>query len=532
MKNISAVCSIMFFYTSVFSQIDRIDISIINTSSFTESENSVFISPLDKNIVLNANNRIDLSFSLQQVDAFVSTDGGQTWSLPVTLFTSQADPAAAIGRNGYKYVLFVKGTLDLGIAIHNGTSWNTNSLPSSGNISCTDKVHLWIDNRLYKKDGASNSANEGNLYVASGIQDIIFFRSLNDGQTWTPACSIPLVCSSCQVISGSSVTDKLGVNLQTGPSSEVYAYWAERNGIPGYETSIQFNQSTDAGQTWSSTPTIAINNIRGIYSPPTLPGKSMRVKSFPSMTVNQQNGYIFIVWANQREPCGLNNPPGCNDPSPCISDADIYMIRSTDGGISWDNPIRVNQDLINNCMDQWFPWITCDEASGALVCSYYGSQDCISGNNDCANTYVAISYDQGNTWTETKISDVELGGDVQTYWGSTYVGDYIGVDVSHGKAIPTWTDDRTGTLLTYTNPFDVPCPQDLNLIYGDYFITDEKSGTSFTYDAAYSTRNTLTVCSSASNYKIYSGAKALMTAGNEIVIIPKEHEFKENSSWK
>ena len=92
--------------------------------------------------------------------------------------------------------------------------------------------------------------------------------------------------------------------------------------------------STDGGATYAPA-TRVVNNIKGIRNSAT--SKNQRVNSFPSMAVDisggPNNGDIYIVWTN----IGV---PGTNTGS----DRDIYMARSTDGGSTWDTPVRVNQD--------------------------------------------------------------------------------------------------------------------------------------------------------------------------------------------
>jgi len=91
---------IFLFFPSILLAQDVTDVVILSTSSYTESENSVFINPLDNNDVLNSNNRINNSFTTLDVDAFTSTNGGSSWSNQNTLSSSLADPAVVIDRNG------------------------------------------------------------------------------------------------------------------------------------------------------------------------------------------------------------------------------------------------------------------------------------------------------------------------------------------------------------------------------------------------------------------------------------------------
>jgi len=149
-----------------------------------------------------------------------------------------------------------------------------------------------------------------------------------------------------------------------------------------------------------------------------------------------------------------------------------------------------------------------------LVVEYYDSRNFPA--DDRAETFVSISYDDGNTWTDYQISDV--GQDWSGLSYSTPGMDYIQVDVYHGLALPVWSDNRAsagGDFRAYTNPFEIPCPQNLDLIYGNYDIFDQGA---FTYDAAYSAVTSINVAGGGSTYKVNQGAEVLMTAGDEIVL--------------
>ena len=483
---------------------------------FYHSENSVFISPVNLDVVLNSNNfhkffldTICGSFppiagiTPQGVSAQNSIDGGQIWSgLIGDLNNSIGDPTVAIGRNGRMYIGYVNIDICNVDAIQvswsdDGITWNE-VLVYKDTGKFQDKPHLWIDNRQFKQDGTLNP-DSGNLYIAwtdwsPPTERVLISRSTDDGLTWSSAIEISAGVSALEA--------NEGVNVQTGPNGEVYVCWAVYDNFPssgGDAIAIGFTKSLDGGITWTTAQRI-IFNIEGIDSwqgsPPSElgGGKDMRVNSFPVMTANQQNGEIYIVWTNRGEP--FNN----------TGDPDIYIIKSTNQGNTWDSdsldPVRVNQDPIGNGKDQWFPWIACDETSGALVVIYYDSRN----DNTRAETFVSISYDGGATWEDHLISDVNWSGQAFVI---NYAGDYIGIDVSHGRAVPVWSaeDPVNGNMLAYTQPFDVPCPADLILC--NAIITNE---------AAYNVTNNITVGGTGCEYIIRNTANVKMEAGNEIVI--------------
>jgi hypothetical protein len=428
---------------------DSPDVRVGVSSTLTQSENSIAVNPLNNLKVLNSNNSSDYPVSnIFGASGYMSSDGGLTWtgSPNGTGGNNSGDPAVAIDLTGRYYNNYI------GADDGNGNAWSTNEgatwtnvqvtpVPGSGGLA--DKNHMTVDN-------SPTSPYAGYLYAAwsdfgaTPDNQIAISRSTNGGLTWSAKTQI-----STAINAGSH---NQGVNIQTGPNGEVYVIWAVYDAWPAAETAIGFAKSTNGGASWQ-TAVRAITNIKGIRSQATggglLGGKDQRTASFPSMAVNQQNGNIFVVWAN----IGV---PGTNTGT----ERDVYMARSTDGGATFGTAIRVNQDVLNNGKDQWFPWIACDPVSGALVVAFYDSRDFTA--NDQAATYCAVSYDSGTTWEDFRVSDASWSGDGSgTGFSSNYAGDYIGIAIRNGRAYPVWTDLRspgTSQLQTWVSPFLVYPP--------------------------------------------------------------------------
>jgi hypothetical protein len=120
--------------------------------------------------------------------------------------------------------------------------------------------------------------------------------------------------------------------------------------------------------------------------------------------------------------------------------------RSTDGGLTWSDGIRVNQDSAGNGKYQVFPAIRVDEASNINVV-YYDSRN--TPTNDSVEVFIARSGDGGNTWTDVLVSDHKSRPK------AGYQGDYIGITSSNGKIWPVWMDDFTGVQQAWTVGVDV-----------------------------------------------------------------------------
>lgn len=401
----------------------------VTTENSTQSENSIFVDPNDPDHVLNSNNSTQNPVgSLYGANYFFSYDFGLTWdgSVQGAGGSNSGDPSACIGLSGRQYVGFINSAGGMSISYSDdGTSW-TPKVCGSGSL---DKNHMTVDN-------SPTSPFEGNVYHAwvsfsgANSDDIEIVRSTNDGVSYSSAINI-----SSAVNAGSH---NQGVNVQTGPNGEVYAIWSVYDGWPTDETALGFARSLDGGVTYEPAERI-ITNIRGIRTSTT--SKNHRVNSFPSMAVDiSGDGTIYAVWAN----IGV---PGVN----AGSDIDVYMIKSSDQGETWSDPIRVNQDPAGLGKEHYFPWITCDPETGALSVVFYDDRNVAS--NKC-EVFCANSFDGGESWEDFRVSDVDFTPAPISGLAGGYMGDYLGISARGGKVYPAWTDNRSGHAMTYTSPYE------------------------------------------------------------------------------
>ncbi len=468
---------------------DGPDVLLIGGGTTTQSENSVFVDPNNNQTALVSNNST-LGSSVQGTNALFSFDGGATWTGGTggAGGNNSGDPAAAISLGGTSYIGHIAPGFKQGVSISNdnGATWSVSSVSAAAGF--LDKNHLWVDN-------SSVSAFQGNVYSSwtnfggAANNQIEISRSTNNGTTWSAPLNI-----SAGVAAGSH---NQGVNIQTGPNGEVYAVWAIYDSWPARENAIGFAVSNDGGVTYGA-PTRIHNNIQGVRWQPGFPianphGKNMRSNSFPGMAVDisggPNNGNIYVVWANVGIP-GINTG----------TDVSIYMMTSTDGGVTWSTPVKVNTDPAGNV--QYFPWITCDPVNGNLSVIFYDDRNV--GGTD-VEAWVADSTDGGLTWSDFRVSDVSFTPAPIPGLAGGYMGDYLGISANSGNVYPVWTDNRTGTVLTYTSPYTLAgCVNNLVI------TTDVLSGSVDNQEAL----NTIT----ASN-TVFSGGQAVYHAGDEVLLV-------------
>jgi len=418
---------------------DSPDVPVDEPGTSFQSENSIFVSPIDNSYVMNSNNSTTVGLDIYGANFFYSDNMGAEWNGTEQGVggDNSGDPATAIGLDGRMYVGFIHNNRGQGVSYSedNGITWTSvvaGDPPPVGSNNLLDKNHLWIDN-------SPTSPYVGNVYDAwtpfgnDNNRNIELVYSNNGGISY----STPINISSGVNTGGLNQ----GVNLQTGPNGEVYAVWSIYDLSNADESAIGMAKSIDGGQSFAPAYRI-IDNIRGIRKTGVL--KNMRVNSFPVMAVDISegvfNGNIYVVWSNIGTP---NVNTGTN--------VSIYMIKSEDGGTNWSLPIRVNQGVFQEGKESYQPWITCDPVTGTLSVVFYDDRNVSSQQ---VETWVANSYDAGETWEDFRISDVAFTPSGIPNMAANYMGDYLGISARGGKVYPVWTDNREGTFMSYVSPFE------------------------------------------------------------------------------
>jgi hypothetical protein len=204
-----------------------------------------------------------------------------------------------------------------------------------------------------------------------------------------------------------------------GLEGEIYVMWIDYS-----ESSLMLSASYDYGISW---PIFAepIMNVEPI--PVYLGDNEYRTSTIPSFAVDRSqantSGNLYIVWNDYR-----------------FGNSDILLTMSKDGGSSWSEPIRVNDDPDNSPADQFFPWIDVSPKGDIHVIFYDKREDT---DNYLLNVYYTHSIDGKNFDKNWKITS-NSSDPVHSYHqsGSVFIGDYIGIDSSENYTYAIWADTR------------------------------------------------------------------------------------------
>lgn len=379
--------------------------NITITTLNNPNEPSIFIDPKNPNRIMAANN-ID--------DFYTSTDGGFSWQwgdLDSELGV-WGDPCIITDTAGNFYFFHLSNP-PLGEWIDRIVCQRTNDL---GNTWTAGSGIGHIPGKVQDKEWAVVNPSNNEIYVTWSQFDhygsenpadssiIRFSKSTDMGDTWSEAVRLSETAGDC-IDSDNTVE---GAVPTVGPEGQIYVSWAGPAGI-------MFDRSTDGGNTWLENDIFVADQV-GSWDQP-IPG-IYRCNGLPITDCDRSNGpYRGTIYVNY------------SDQQNGMDDTDIWLTKSTDGGNTWSNPVRVNDDLPGR--QQFLPWMTVDQSTGKIWFVFYDRRN----HTDLAtDVFMAVSEDGGNTFKNFKVSE-EPFIPVQTL----FFGDYNNISATNDMIRPIWT---------------------------------------------------------------------------------------------
>lgn len=401
---------------------------------YSPNEPTIMMDPNDTDILVAATNLNTY---------YYSSDGGQTWKINKlsSPYGVWGDPVLDVDEEGNFYFFHLSNPpygegnfIDRIVCQKSndqGKNWTEGTYTGLNGNKVQDKHWSVIDR---KTNHIYITWTQFDKYQSTDpdCQSIILFSKSSDGgETW----SVPNRVSSTPGDCRDDDNTVEGAVPAVGPDGEIYVAWAGPNGLV-------FNRSLDQGETWLSED-VKIEDIpRGWnYEIPGI----YRANGFPvtkcDLSGGPNHGTIYINWSDKRNGW---------------SDTDIWLVKSTDGGDTWSEAIRVNND--DSKRHQFFTWMDIDQTNGKLSFVFYDRRN---HEGNATDVYFAHSEDGGKSFLNKKISNSSFTPDRNIFFG-----DYTNI-VAHNNIIrPIWTRLQDGQLSIWTEL----TPLELNQIVG---IEDE-----------------------------------------------------------
>ncbi|MEZ4648181.1 MAG: T9SS type A sorting domain-containing protein [Candidatus Eisenbacteria bacterium] len=404
------------------------------------NEPSIAVDPTNPDKMVIGWRQFDtITSNFRQAGYGYTTDGGLNWTFPGVIEPGvfRSDPVLDSDSDGNFYYnsLTLSGG-DYLCSVYRSDEpdapWDFGT-PARGG----DKQWMVIDK--------SGGAGDGNIYAYwngfySSCPPGFFTRSTNGGDSY----------ENCTLIPDDPYWGTLNVS-SNGTLYTVGAYFDDF--IVGRSSNAQFGGSI----TWEQSNVVSLGGSVQVGTGPNPEGLLGQacVSTLPGS--GPGNETVFVL-------CSVD-PPGA-DP------LDVKFARSTDGGVTWGSPVRINDDTGSNW--QWFGtmsvspsgridviWLDTRDNPGTLMSSLYYSSSEDGGVTWSANERLSTAFDPQLGWPQqAKMGDyfhmVSDDSGFRLAWTATFNGEE---DVYFGRMLLSTTDVAEGTpqpmvlLRSTPNPF-------------------------------------------------------------------------------
>src|SRR5437588_5365000 len=366
--------------------------------------------------------------------ASVSTDGGNTF----TRLTTAGGQSPFSNTFGGPVILYNKpsGTWFTVWSDGNGCTLGgyksaTPEDPNSWTHFCID-INAENDRQSGWADNNPSSPFFGRMYISwndfsQPNANIFVTFSTDDGVTWhSPimASTVPNFIRNVQITGDFATGDVYIAGMNEGGG-----------GFPHNDTNYIF-RSTDGGDTWTNS-----------YIGTPFPGPGVTAVGYFACMFPDGGGY----WRHE----GWGQPAAFNNIVHLVyaqhgtgaDPGDVYYIRSTDSGVTFSAPFKLNTD--STTRPQWQPNISVSDA-GTLFAMWYDAREsasCTKGNPavPCYRMFARKSNDNGVSWLpDDTFSDVvsPLPGNSDPNIQPTYAGDYDYGSAILTRHVTSWDDGR------------------------------------------------------------------------------------------
>jgi hypothetical protein len=382
--------------------------------------------------------------------AGVTFDGGKSWqnlAIPgITQCTGGTQPFAfdpwlSFGPNGSLYSLGIaegfRGNLPLLLV----------SKSTDGGLTWTSPTQINTIHTSYQDDKPSITADPTNpsyVYATwvrlSGYSfqngaETMFARSTDGGQTWQPE----------QAIHQAPGTDfNWGNQIVVLPDGTLIDAFTE-GGINGNnQVALTLLRSTDHGQTWSAAiqavvqEPLVVPNSRPPNGLVTDPNTGQGIEAHPmfdSFAVDPNTGSLYAVWIDGR----FSN----------FQYDSIALSMSSDGGLTWSQPIQVNQtpnSVPPIDRQAWNPTVAM-AADGTVAVSYYDFRNNTGAGGALTDYWMAFCRPSASApatnsanWGEVRLTNTSFNLEQAParFAGDFFLGDYEGLKAVGNDFVAVW----------------------------------------------------------------------------------------------
>ena len=410
----------------------------------------------------------------------VTFDAGATWTRVAPrytvcsggTFTRASDPWVDFSPDGVAWQIAL---------VSSGASFTASSINAVVVSRSTDGGITWSEPATLIRDEGATFFNDKETLTADPVDPryvyavwdrlqsntsgpTYFTRTTDGGATWEPARAIHDPGAGEQTIGNliRVLPDGALVNLYTHIKGGSEDEGEEGEKEAPDDASLEVLRSTDRGATWSGPYHVAAYQPAGAKDPTT---KAPIRDGTPIATLAAAgDGTLYVVWQDARLSADVERD-------------DILLARSTDGGVTWSTPVRVNRVAGQSA---FAPQVHV-APDGTIGVTYFDLRSDTSDPATLPTDYWLARSQDGVTWTETHLAGpFDLLG--APFAGGYFLGDYMGLASAAGEFVALHAR-TTGNPANRTDVFIARTATDLPGLV--YVAADAKSARA---DAAFRAR--------------------------------------------
>ncbi len=404
------------------------------------------------------------SKTLGTIALYFSEDAGASWTYRCAPWPSSltggiagatkfigSDPSMAFDSfgNAYAAYMLISATENdslASIVVARSTDSGQTWVPwgTAASWGSNDKVMMAIDTKVFTN----------RVYLIwsrdAGAGDLTRIAWSENGTSWHTDSFAP----------NQENDDQLGGHLAIGDDGKVYAMWNSVTSTNGGDR-VWFSKSTDGGDAWSNPVNVYSVSMSSYPNTDLVPHPAAQnvrgINPFPTVAISNSSVFknrLYVTYCDGHQ-------IGSNPDGTWKIDNDIFTRYSSDGGASWSNPVKVNDDL--NDKTQMLPWMAVDQSDGTVNVAWLDARS--SNPNKLVKVYYARSTDGGvsfepNIGLSKASSDFANAGTITTNENSidnvvadkNQYGDYIGVAAANRQVWVAWPDSRQFFPSSTSNP--------------------------------------------------------------------------------
>jgi hypothetical protein len=352
----------------------------------------------------------DVSSNFRQAGWGYTTNGGINWTFPGVLEDNvfRSDPVTNSNETGQFFYLSLQSTQNLSFfcddlwrSTNGGQSWTLLSGERGGGGG--DKEWFTIDKTGGPGHGFQYQSDDGINCSGGGVQ---FQRSTDGGVTWQNPINIPN-----SPVYGTLDVDTNGNLFIGGEGNTFYCVRSSNAQIGGQTPTFDQNTAVNMGGDLGG----------GGINPAGL------------------DGQLFLAIDRSGGPTNNNIYMLASVVPPGRSTTDVMFVRSTDGGLTFSAPHKINDDPVNPSKWHWFGTFSV-APNGRLDAVWYDTRN--AANNTDSQLFYSYSTDAGVTWS-ANIAVSDTFNPFEGYPNQSKIGDYI-----------TIVSDNTGGNVAYSATFN------------------------------------------------------------------------------